>query len=41
MGACVAAGFAYVELVSVGGAYKYHVDGVVVDAVVGISGKII
>ena len=41
MVACAAAGFAYVEVDSVGVACKYHIAGMVGDAAVGISGKVI
>ena len=41
MGTCAAAGFAYVEVGSIGVACKYHVAGTVGDAVVRISGKVI
>ena len=41
MGACAAAGFDYVELGSVGVAFKYNFSGAVGDAVVRVSGKVI
>ena len=39
MGACAAAGFAYVGVGSVSMACKYHVAGVVGDYIFGISGN--
>ena len=41
MGACAAAGFAYVEVGSVDVACKYHASGAVGDANIGICGKVI